>query len=382
MSTDKPRKRNGLEYQSKVVELLRNGEQVDRFVLAEAIYDYEVYKTDSKYAEGINADIDSKVFRTLLRNNFEVSEKRNLAGAIKTVKYNISVRLGVTLCQGRSKTRSNVPCYWWPEDADISLLDNYEQDTKKERTLRMQNAIELMRSSYGIMPSSWLAKLVEEDLYSEDNEKIIEFEQAELYGAEKLPDLYFAIRDKHVVCFQYQPWGQPKQSVALHPHYLKEYNFRWYVFGLGIVDGKEEKKFHWSLDRIVGKIKENKSIRYKESTRDYSTYFDDIIGVTHINKAATENIIIITKDRKIHNRLLTKPIHDSQEEVEEYNEETGYGKFTLTIRYNPELISRLLSFGARIAVEGELGSMVVEKLREEYSNIKKNLEEKSENEER
>lgn len=382
MSTDKPRKRNGLEYQNKVVELLRNGKQVDRFVLAEAIYDYEVYKTDSKYVAGINTDIDSKVFRTLLRNNFEVSEQRNLTHAINKVKDNISVRLGVTLCQGWSKIRGNVPCYWWPDDADISLLDNYEQDTKKERTLRMQNAIELMRSSYGIMPSSWLARLVEEDLYSEDNEKIIEFEQAELHGAEKLPDLYFAIRDKHVVSFQYQPWGQSKQSVVLHPHYLKEYNFRWYIFGHAIVDEKEEKTFHWSLDRIVGKIKENKSIRYQESTRDYSTYFDDIIGVTHINKAVVENITVKTKDRKIHNRLLTKPIHDSQEEVGEYNEEIGHGKFTLTIRYNPELISRLLSFGARIVVEGDHGSMIVEKLREEYSNLKKNLEEKFENEER
>lgn len=369
MNTNKPRKRNGLEYQSKVVELLRIGERVDRFVLAEAIYDYEICQTDDKYLEGIKVDIDSKVFRILLKNNFEQLERRNLTNAIKKVKDTISVRLGVTLCQGKSKYRSNVSCYWWPEDADISLLDNYEQDTKKERSLRMQNAVELMRSSYGIMPSSWLAKLVEEDLYSEENEKIIEFDQVELYGAEKLPDLYFAIRDKSVVSFQYQPWGQPKQSVVLHPHYLKEFNFRWYVFGHGIVDGKEEKTFHWSLDRIVGKIKENKTIRYQESTRDYSTYFNDIIGVTHINKAVVENITIKTKDRKIHNRLLTKPIHDSQEEVEEFNEEVGYGKFTLTIKYNPELISRLLSFGARIAVEGEHGSMIVEKLRKEYQKI-------------
>lgn len=369
MSTNKPRKRNGLEYQSKVVELLHNGERVDRYILADAVYDYETYKEEFKPITGKIPIVDSEKYRDKVRANFEASEHRNLTNAINRVRETISVRLGVTLCQGKSKYRSNVPCYWWPEDADISLLDNYEQDTKKERSLRMQNAVELMRSSYGIMPSSWLAKLVEEDLYSEENEKIIEFEQVELHGAEKLPDLYFAIRDKYAVSFQYQPWGKPEQAVILHPHYLKEYNFRWYVFGHGIVDGKEEKTFHWSLDRIVGKIKENKAIRYQESTRDYSTYFNDIIGVTHINKAVVENITIKTKDRKIHNRLLTKPIHDSQEEVEGFNEEIGYGKITLTIKYNPELISRLLSFGARIAVEGEHGSMIVEKLRKEYQKI-------------
>lgn len=371
-TNDSKRKRNGRIFQSKVVELLRKGEHVDRYILGEATFNYEECKNNEQYTTGINENknpVGSERYIRKLKDNFIFVEKRNFTTAINKVKDNISITFGITLCVGKSKIRSNVPCYWWPEDKDVSILDHYEQETKKDRTLRMKNAIDLLKDSYGIIPSSWLAKLIEEDLYSESNDTIIEFEQVELYGAEKLPELYFAIRDKHAISFMYQPWGSSEQHIVLHPHYLKEYNFRWYVFGHGVINGKENKVFHWSLDRIASKIKAEKKVKFIESTRDYSTYFDDIIGVTHINKSKVEEIKIFTKDIKVHKRILTRPIHKSQEEIEPFDKKKGYGLLSLEIRYNPELISNLLSFGTKIKVEGKKGSSIIKKLNEEYINI-------------
>ena len=64
--------------------------------------------------------------------------------------------------------------------------------------------------------------------------KIIEFEQnSYLRGLEHITPIYNAILYQKVVEIEYRSFKQDlPQTIVFHPYFLKQYNNRWYIFGL------------------------------------------------------------------------------------------------------------------------------------------------------
>jgi predicted DNA-binding transcriptional regulator YafY len=177
---------------------------------------------------------------------------------------------------------------------------------------------------------------------------VIEFQQNEfLKGLEHITPLYNAIINKtNALTLTYQTFNQKKpETFIFHPHYLKQYNNRWFVFGKK--DSTNFQSSHYALDRIVDiknakkKYEPNKEINYKE-------HFDEIVGVTFIRNNPTESVVLRVKNERLP-YILTKPIHGSQSSKIE--EGKTHSIITLKkIRQNQELKSLLLSYGEDIEV--------------------------------
>lgn len=182
--------------------------------------------------------------------------------------------------------------------------------------------------------------------------KIIEFDtNGQLNNLSLLPTLYYAIRDKQVVEFSYCPFDKEERRNVFHPYYLKEYNSRWFAFGRAVYeDGKADENCNRALDRITSSIVIKKEVEYIPSSIDYSTYFDDIVGVTHVKDSKKEHIVIQTNDPYTHGRILTKPLHKSQKEIQVFDPTRRKGEISIDVKPNYELLGLLFSFESHIKI--------------------------------
>jgi hypothetical protein len=144
----------------------------------------------------------------------------------------------------------------------------------------------------------------------------------------------------------------------MHPHLLKEYNSRWFLFGYVHQEDDTWEIVNFALDRIIyngtaSGIKIHVDIPFKKAPKDfYTNYFNDIVGVTRYDDRQVEQITIRTADFKVHHLLRTKPIHSSQTETIPFDQEKGFGEFSICVIPNLELQARLLGYGKGLYVLG------------------------------
>lgn len=251
----------------------------------------------------------------------------------------------------------NKKCYFrYPNNLKEDPIAGLKE---KNRKLRLKSLENLIQRSSGLVPSSWLTNFqiqTEEEIASLKGEKkkpIIEFDtNNELTNLSLLPDLYYATRDKKVVCFEYKPFGEEKKAIVFHPHYLKEYNSRWFVLGCRtdengtLLDGRHI----CALDRVESKVNIKDNIAFVSAPTDYSSYFADIVGVTHTKEHKKEQIVLLTKNIYTHGRIITKPLHVSQKELQPFDEKAKAGKISIEVKPNNELLGLLFSFESNIEV--------------------------------
>ena len=119
---------------------------------------------------------------------------------------------------------------------------------------------------------------------------IIGFEQnLYLKGLNYLSGLFSVIQNETCLEISYHGFKNSKPYTAdFHPWFLKQYNNRWFIFGL---NENLMKLSNLALDRIVS-FKESPKI-YKPNTQiNFEEYFEDVVGVTVSKEAAVEKIII------------------------------------------------------------------------------------------
>ena len=153
--------------------------------------------------------------------------------------------------------------------------------------------------SAGFFPRSWLDYFFE---YTLDLLKIKRRKKSgeqfiassidrELTNIEWLPMLYEAIRDKRVLNIKYKSIEKP---LVFHPHLLKEYNGRWFLFGHAVGE-KPALAFNIALDRSVEFSEISpKKVQYIPAPKGfYSDFFKYKIGVsTNKDLRSVEPIII------------------------------------------------------------------------------------------
>ena len=163
---------------------------------------------------------------------------------------------------------------------------------------------------------------------------------------------------KCVISFDYMQGFNNLMKITMHPHYLREYNSRWFLFGYVFEESGFPQIVNFALDRIVyrqeGDILVHRQMKCERVSKNYyQEYFKDIVGVTRPDGGVVETITLRTKDFKVHHLLRTKPIHSSQQETNPFNIETQEGEFTIRVIPNIELQARLLSYGPGLYVVGE-----------------------------
>lgn len=217
------------------------------------------------------------------------------------------------------------------------------------------------KSSGGLFPLSCLKEffknsmdLLEEIKSSkEDGSQVLSLSvDRHLTNIEYLPLLYNAIVNKRVLRIEYRPFGKEQETLEFHPHYLKEFNGRWHLFGHA--DGHlPNEGYDIALDRIQAKPEEKKEAEFTEApTGFYETHFLNIVGISHSEGATIEKITIRAHTLYMFKLTETKKIHPSQETAVKFGEhEDGtYGEFTIKVEVNNELMGQILQMGPELEV--------------------------------
>lgn len=201
------------------------------------------------------------------------------------------------------------------------------------------------------------------------SEPLVEFECInELTNLSLVKKLYHHL-GKNVISFKYYKGYKDVVDYIIHPHLLKEYNSRWFLFGF-IQEGTGEPIIgNCSIDRIIideyNPIMPRTDIAFLKAPENYyKSYFKDIVGVSKNDSDALPEIITIkTTNYKVHQLVKTKPIHESQIEIRPYVEKESEnrkgkkdiqeGEFTIKVIPNIELRTRILSYGSGLYVTGK-----------------------------
>lgn len=216
------------------------------------------------------------------------------------------------------------------------------------------------QDSAGFFPKSWL------EYFFKDCQDLLEMKARKLKGQqvisasidriltniEYLPMLYEAIVNKQVLEIDYKPYGGEQETLIFHPHYLKEYNGRWNLFGHA--EGHSpENGYNIPLDRIQTRPREKSKIEYIPApSMFYERFFRDIVGVSHTKDTTKYDIVLRAHTYYIYKLTETKPIHQSQSIASSWgdHEDGTYGDFSLEVEVNNEFFGRILQMGAGLEI--------------------------------
>jgi len=237
--------------------------------------------------------------------------------------------------------------YYSYEDADYSIANI--PLTPQDLGI-LQEVSHLLRQFKGFSHFNDMSEMVnklEDKIYSEQHQlpSVIDFEKNELLtGIEWLDVLHKAIVSQSTLLITYQSFkARTASDIIFYPYLLKEYRNRWFI--LGMMKGNKE-IMTFALDRIQQIEPAPKEPFRQHKTFDPYTYFNNIIGVTR--NAADNPTKITFLANKFHSPYIrTKPIHPSQQVVEEQKEGTI---FSIEVIPNFELEHELMGFGEGLQV--------------------------------
>jgi predicted DNA-binding transcriptional regulator YafY len=236
-------------------------------------------------------------------------------------------------------------CYYTYEDPHFSIFSN---ELTVEEVKNLLSTIDML-GRYRSPKNAWLEEVISSlELrfgIKAKREKIVSFEQNEqLKGIEFLSDLIDAIINHQPLKMTYRPYKGDEQTMVIHPHYMKQYNSRWFLFGLEDHGEYGMSPVNKALDRIV-KFSVAKVPFVENDQIEYETYFDDIVGVTHDRKHPDVEHVVLRFAKERFPYVVSKPIHHSQQIVD-----AEEGTLSIDVRINRELEQNIFSFGQQVEV--------------------------------
>ncbi len=214
------------------------------------------------------------------------------------------------------------------------------------------------QDSAGFFPTSWLdyffegsKDLLDMKFKKSSGEQVISSSlDRELAKIELLPQIYEAIKKQQVLAVTYNTSYEKEESLIVHPHLLKEFNGRWYLF-CHAEEHEPRYGFSVALDRIVFQPKIICNQEYINAPRNfYQQYFKNIVGVSHFPNQSCTPIHIRAHGKYMFNLIGSKPIHSSQGTLKPYEENDNYGDFQIAVEINNEFIGRILQMGDQLEV--------------------------------
>ncbi|GAA4059631.1 WYL domain-containing protein [Flavobacterium chungnamense] len=232
------------------------------------------------------------------------------------------------------------------EDLNFSINNAPLNETELNE---FQSAIQVLSQFEGMPQFEGIQEIIAKlkyDLKSETNQQpFIGFDtNQDLKGMEYFSLLYNAAQKQIPLQITYQDFkAEQPYTFIFHPYYLKQYNNRWFIFGLH----EETMKPDWNvaIDRIVS-IEASNAKFIPNTTINWTDYFSDMIGVSKPIDGKIEEIVL-------HFNQLTgkymenKPLHETQKH-KWINNETLEVKIKVIPNY--ELARLILSYGDSVKV--------------------------------
>lgn len=236
-------------------------------------------------------------------------------------------------------------CYYRYSKRGFTIFKN---QLTVDEVFKLRSTIDMLGRYRGLPSNAWLEGVIS-NLECRfglkgNQENLISFEQNEqLDGLEWLSLFINATTNHQVLSINYRTFKGHETNSLFHPYYMKQYNNRWFVFGL---EEYETKSFisTKALDRVISVFATNEPFK-ANTTIDYNTYFDDIVGVTKPLPEVNKEYIVLRFSEQRYPYVTSKPIHKSQQIVSE-------DEFTISldVRPNRELQQQLFSFGPDVEV--------------------------------
>ena len=235
-------------------------------------------------------------------------------------------------------------CYYRYSEADFSI---YKNELSVSEVQNLRSTIEMLSKYRGLPSNGWLEEVIsnlEIRFGVKGNaENLVSFGQNELLqGLEHLSTVIDATINKQSLNIEYISANGNYHLHILHPYYVKQYNNRWFLFGLDEDEGRIK---NLALDRIRN-ITLSKLMFRKNDIVNFNTYFDNIVGVSVPNSSAAELMTLVLKfSPKSFAYVVSKPIHKSQEIISKV-------EYTISIRVysNFELEQQIFSFGPNVEI--------------------------------
>ncbi len=255
------------------------------------------------------------------------------------IKYMMSEQgYGAPIIQ-KTQGRNRLYTYEYPFTIEKSGINEMELKT-------LEQAVMTLRMFEGRPGFEWLNDLgpfIANKSIKRMN-PIISYEtNIDYSGNDTIPLLFQAIVNEQVLEFDYNPFGKSTRHIVFHPHYLKQHQGRWYIFGRH--EGLSADVWHLPVERMSN-IKEHKAIMYVRSTTDWDDYFYDIVGVVRYNEAPQK--ITLHVDVATGPYLRTKPLHPTQKMKQLDN---GHYEVRIEVIPNHDFFALLLSYGQDIILQ-------------------------------
>lgn len=330
-----------------------------------------------------NALIRYKTIDTCLRNPYRCWTLDDLVDACSNALYEYegidkgisrrTVQMDIQMMRSE-KLGYNAPIvvydnkYYKYEDPNYSITQTplSEQDLKT-----MSEAVEMLRQFKGFSYFQDMGEIVnrlEDHVVSVrmKTDPVIDFEKNEsLRGLDYLDIIYKAIVSEYPLQINYRSFkARSASNFIFYPYLLKEYRNRWFVYG---VKRGSKMLLNLALDRIQALETLPQEKYVKNTFFDPSTFFNDVVGVTKNIGHKPEKVRFRVMPQEVP-YIMTKPIHCSQQRVEELPDRSVV--FEIEVVINQELRREFFGYvdGIQVLSPPELVQFMKDKLQRAVEN--------------
>ena len=235
-------------------------------------------------------------------------------------------------------------CYYRYSDPNYTIFNN---ELTTEEVSKLCSTINML-GRYRGGANRWLEEVISNlELrfgIKTNREHVVAFEQNEqLRGLEFLSELIDSAINHQPLNLLYRTYNGKETNVVIHPYHVKQYNNRWFLFGLEQTPNGD-RIANRALDRIV-KFSISNVPFVPNTSIDFSTRFDDVVGVTIPDDDVQKETVVLKFEPDRFPYVVSKPIHHSQKVL---NEDECI--LQIEVRPNKELESVIFSYFPHVEV--------------------------------
>ena len=235
-------------------------------------------------------------------------------------------------------------CYYRYSDTNYTIFNN---ELTTEEVTKLCSTINML-GRYRGGANRWLEEVISNlELrfgIKTNREHIVAFEQNDqLRGLEFLSELIDSAINHQPLNLLYRTYNGKETNVVIHPYHVKQYNNRWFLFGLEQTPNGD-RIANRALDRIV-KFSISNVPFVPNTSIDFSTRFDDVVGVTIPDDDVQKETVVLKFEPDRFPYVVSKPIHHSQKVL---NEDECI--LQIEVRPNKELESVIFSYFPHVEV--------------------------------
>lgn len=234
--------------------------------------------------------------------------------------------------------------YYRYEDLSFSINNQPINELEAEQ---IKAALQILSRFSGTPQFEWVNEMIPilESKFGliKRKSEVLSFENnIDLKGQHFITPIFNAIINERVIQVQYKDFKSAEPyEITFHPYYLKQYNNRWFVFGMNAAN--QITTWNLALDRIESLFESDHL--YRPTETDWDEYFFDLVGVTRPEGVELQEIVF-KFSTEVAPYVITKPIHASQKHK---NDPAGL-EVKIKVIPNFELERMVLSFGEQVTV--------------------------------